>query len=54
VGYERMQELADPALSLNRARATWQQQGRSDKWIAQRKTGKSVVSGVNYLPFKKT
>ncbi|MGA8514593.1 MAG: Bro-N domain-containing protein, partial [Burkholderiaceae bacterium] len=28
VGYERMQELADSALSLNRARATWQQHGR--------------------------
>ncbi len=39
VGYERMQELADPALSLNRARQTCQQHGRSDKWIAQRMTG---------------
>ena len=28
VGYERMQELADPALSLDRARQTWQQHGR--------------------------
>jgi hypothetical protein len=28
VGYERMQEMADPALSLNRARQTWQQHGR--------------------------
>jgi DNA-damage-inducible protein D len=27
-GCERMQELADPTLSLNRARATWQQHGR--------------------------
>jgi DNA-damage-inducible protein D len=33
VGYERMQELADPALSLDRARQNWQQHGRSDKWI---------------------
>jgi DNA-damage-inducible protein D len=39
VGYERMQELADPALSLDRARQTWQQHGRSDKWITQRMTG---------------
>jgi DNA-damage-inducible protein D len=39
VGYERMQELADPALSLNRACATWQQHSRSDKWIQQRMTG---------------
>jgi len=30
VGYERMQELADPAMSLNRARETWQKHGRSD------------------------
>ena len=42
VGYERMQELADPALSLNRARATWQQHGRSDKWIQQRMTGQET------------
>ncbi len=42
VGYERMQELADPALSLNRARDTWQQHGRSDKWIAQRMTGQET------------
>ena len=39
VGYERMQEMADPALTLDRARQTWQQHGRSDKWIAQRMTG---------------
>ncbi len=31
VGFERMQELADPALSLDCARQTWQQHGRSDK-----------------------
>nr|WP_315849054.1 hypothetical protein [uncultured Rhodoferax sp.] len=41
VGYERMQEMADPALSLNRARHTWQQHGRSDKWIQQRMTGQA-------------
>ena len=32
VGYERMQEMADPALSLDRARETWQKHGRSEKW----------------------
>ncbi len=42
VGYERMQEMADPALSLDRARATWQQHGRSDKWIEQRMTGQET------------
>ena len=36
VGYERMQEMADPALSLDRAHETWQQHGRSEKWIQQR------------------
>ncbi len=42
VGYERMQELADPALSLDRARETWQKHGRSDKWIQQRMTGQET------------
>jgi DNA-damage-inducible protein D len=42
VGYERMQEMADPALSLNRARTTWQQHGRSEKWIQQRMTGQET------------
>ena len=42
VGHVRMQELADPALSLNRARQTWQQHDRSDKWIAQRMTGQET------------
>ena len=42
VGFERMQEMADPALSLNRARDTWQQHGRSDKWIQQRMTGQET------------
>ena len=35
VGYERMQEMADPSLSLDRARQTWQKHGRSEKWIQQ-------------------
>jgi hypothetical protein len=42
VGHERMQEMADPALSLDRARETWQQHGRSDKWIQQRMTGQET------------
>jgi len=36
VGYERMKEIADPELSLDRARDNWQKHGRSDKWIQQR------------------
>ena len=42
VGYERMQEMTDPALSLNRARETWQKHGRSEKWIQQRMTGQET------------
>ena len=42
VGYERMQEIADPALSLDRARENWQKLGRSEKWIAQRMTGQET------------
>jgi DNA-damage-inducible protein D len=42
VGYERMQEMADPAQSLDRARETWQKQGRSEKWIQQRMTGQET------------
>ena len=42
VGYERMQEMADPAMSLNRARETWQKHGRSEKWIQQRMTGQET------------
>ena len=41
-GYERMQEMADPALSLDRARETWQKHGRSEKWIQQRMTGQET------------
>ncbi len=42
VGYERMQEMSDPALSLERARETWQKHGRSEKWIQQRMTGQET------------
>ncbi len=42
VGFERMQEMADPALGLERARATWQKHGRSSKWIQQRMTGQET------------
>jgi len=42
VGFERMREMADPALSLNRARETWQKHGRSDKWIGQRMLGQET------------
>jgi DNA-damage-inducible protein D len=42
VGYERMQDMADPARSLDRAREYWQQHGRSDKWIQQRMMGQET------------
>ena len=42
VGYERMQEMSDPALSLDRARETWKKHGRSEKWIEQRMTGQET------------
>lgn len=42
VGYERMQEIVDPSMSLNRAREAWQKQGRSNKWIEQRMMGQET------------
>jgi prophage antirepressor-like protein len=42
VGQERLQELADPSLSLDRAREHWKKLGRSEKWIAQRMTGQET------------
>jgi len=42
VGYERMQDMADPARSLDRARDYWQQHGRSEKWIQQRMMGQET------------
>lgn len=42
VGYERIQEINDPAQSLDRARENWQKLGRSDKWIQQRMMGQET------------
>lgn len=42
VGYERLQEIHDPAQSLDRARENWQKMGRSEKWIQQRMTGQET------------
>jgi hypothetical protein len=42
VGYQRMQEMSDPELSLDRAREHWQQLGRSEKWIQQRMSGQET------------
>jgi len=42
VGYERMQEMADPEKALNRSREYWLKQGRSEKWIQQRMMGQET------------
>ncbi len=42
VGYERMQEMADPSRAIDRARETWQKGGRSEKWIQQRMMGQET------------
>ena len=42
VGYERMQETADPEQGLNRARENWKKLGRSEKWIQQRMAGQET------------
>ncbi len=42
VGYERLQEIQDPSLSMDRARENWKKKGRSEKWIQQRMTGQET------------
>jgi hypothetical protein len=42
VGYERLQETANPELAINRARENWKAHGRSEKWIQQRMTGQET------------
>jgi len=42
VGYERIQEMNDPELALNRSRLYWQKHGRSEKWIQQRMMGQET------------
>lgn len=42
VGYERMQEIQDPAQGLDRARENWRKLGRSEKWIQQRMMGQET------------
>lgn len=42
VGYERMQEMADPEIALNRSRALWQKHGRTDQWIERRMFGQET------------
>jgi len=42
IGYERMQEITDPSISLDRARENWKKHGRSEKWIQQRMMGQET------------
>lgn len=42
VGYERIQDMGDPARSIDRAREYWRQHGRSEKWIQQRMMGQET------------
>lgn len=42
VGYERIQETADPEQSIDRARDNWLKLGRSEKWIQQRMNGQET------------
>jgi hypothetical protein len=42
VGHERIQDMSDPARSVDRARNYWQQHGRSEKWIQQRMMGQET------------
>lgn len=42
VGYERIQEIADPERSMNRARENWKKHGRSEQWIQQRMLGQET------------
>jgi hypothetical protein len=42
IGHERLQEIVDPAQSVDRARANWQRAGRSEKRIQQRMMGQET------------
>ena len=42
VGHERLKDMTDPALSLDRAREFWKRQGRSEKWVQQRMMGQET------------
>ena len=42
IGQERIEEMANPELALNRSREYWRKHGRSDKWIQQRMMGQET------------
>lgn len=42
VGHERLQEVNNPEIALDRSRELWKKHGRSEKWIQQRMTGQET------------
>jgi len=57
VGYERLQEIVNPEIAVNRARENWKKVGAPEKWIEQRMRGQEIrnkltdywqESGVKY------
>lgn len=42
VWQERVQEMTDPTTAIDRARETYKNLGRSEKWIQQRMTGQET------------
>jgi len=42
VGQERVDEMMNPELALNRSREYWQKHGRDEKWIQQRMMGQET------------
>ena len=42
VGQERIEEMVNPEIALNRSREYWQKHGRSEKWIQQRMMGQET------------
>jgi DNA-damage-inducible protein D len=42
VGQERIDEMVNPELALNRSREYWKKHGRSEKWIQQRMMGQET------------
>ena len=57
MGYERIQDMSDPSLSVDRAREFWKSAGRSEKWIQQRMMGQETRNKLIRLlsqPIEKT
>ena len=42
VGYERIQEISDPEISINRARDNYKKLGRTESWIQRRMMGQET------------